>query len=57
MVYIENVADMWSDLKEKYLQGYRVRVTNMYQNISNFKQEVVKVLEYFTEIHAREELD
>lgn len=57
MVYIENVADMWSDLKEKYLQGYRVRVTNMYQNISNFKQGVVKVLEYFTEIHAREELD
>ncbi|MCI41998.1 flavonol sulfotransferase-like protein, partial [Trifolium medium] len=38
VVYIENAIDVWNDLKERYLQGDRVRVATLYQEISNFKQ-------------------
>lgn len=33
--YIEHVVDIWNNLKECYLQGDRVRVVALHQNISN----------------------
>ncbi|GAU31058.1 hypothetical protein TSUD_214940 [Trifolium subterraneum] len=58
VVYIENAMDVWKDLKERYLQGDRVRVSTLYQEISNFKQGNARVSDYFTEMRAMwEELD
>jgi hypothetical protein len=58
VVYIENAMDVWKDLKERYLQGDRVRVATLYQEISNFKQGNARVYDYFTEMRAMwEELD
>ncbi|CAJ2658604.1 unnamed protein product [Trifolium pratense] len=50
--------DVWKDLKERCLQGDRVRVATLYQEISNFKQGNSRVSDYFTEMRAMwEELD
>ncbi|XP_045809708.1 uncharacterized protein LOC123904057 [Trifolium pratense] len=58
VVYIENAVDVWNDLKERYLQGDRVRVATLYQDISNFMEGSLKVSEFFTEMRALwEELD
>ncbi|PNY16332.1 retrovirus-related Pol polyprotein from transposon TNT 1-94, partial [Trifolium pratense] len=54
----ENAVDVWKDLKERCLQGDRVRVATLYQEISNFKQGNSRVSDYFTEMCAMwEELD
>lgn len=50
--------DVWNDLKKRYMQGDRVRVATLYQDISNFKKKDLKIPEYFIEMCAmREELD
>lgn len=48
VVYFKNVIEFRNDLKERYLQGDRVRVAPLYQDISNFKQGGLKIYEYFT---------
>ncbi|KAI5404665.1 hypothetical protein KIW84_051720 [Lathyrus oleraceus] len=50
VLYIEHMVAIWNDLKERYLQGDKVRVAALYQDILNFKQRELKVSDFFTEI-------
>lgn len=58
MLYIKHTEDVLNDLKERYLQGDKICVTALYQDVSKFKQGELKVSKNFTEMHALwEELD
>jgi hypothetical protein len=38
VVFIENVVDMWNDLKDCFMRGDRIRVAQLQQEIANLKQ-------------------
>jgi len=48
VVFIENVVDMWNDLKDRFMRGGRIRV--LQQEIANLKQGKQKISDYFTDL-------
>jgi len=50
VVFIENVIDMWNNLKDRFMRGYRIRVAQLHQEIANLKQGNHKIMYYFTEL-------
>lgn len=58
VVFIESALDVWNDLKERFSQGDSIRVAELHEEISGFKQGTFSVSEYFTELRTLwEELD
>lgn len=45
VVFIENVVDMWNDLKDRFMRGDRIRVAQLQEEIANLK-EVRKLLNF-----------
>ena len=49
---------MWNDLKERFMRGDRIRVSQLYQEIAKLKQGSHKITDYFIELRGLwEELD
>jgi len=58
VVFIENAIDMWTDLKDRFMRGDRIRVAQLQEEIANLKQGSKKVTEFFTDLRGLwEELD
>jgi len=47
-MFIENVLDMWNDLKDRFMRGDRIRVAQLQVEIANLKQGIKKITEFFT---------
>ena len=58
MVFIDNFVDVRNDLRDRFRRGDKIRVAQLYQEISNLKQGSKKISDYFTELRSLwEELD
>jgi len=44
--------DMWSDLKDRFMRGDKIKVAQLQQEIANLKQGNNKVIDYFTELRG-----
>jgi len=43
VLFIENIVDMWNDLKDRFMRGDRIRVAQLQEEIANLKQGSKKV--------------
>ncbi|XP_058734143.1 uncharacterized protein LOC131605858 [Vicia villosa] len=50
IVFMENAADVWLDLKERFSQGDLVRISELQQEIYSLKQDSRTVTEFFSEL-------
>ncbi|GAU45259.1 hypothetical protein TSUD_291430 [Trifolium subterraneum] len=48
IVFMENVIDVWNDLKEQFSQGDLVRIAELQQEIYSLRQESRSVTEFFS---------
>jgi len=51
-VYIDNVSDVWKELKERFSKADRIRVWKLKFEINNLKQGNSSVNDYFTELRS-----
>ena len=38
VVFIDNVVDVWNDLRDRFMRGDKIQVAQLYQEISNLNQ-------------------
>lgn len=58
LVYIENVLDIWNELRERFSQVDLIRISELQSEISNLKQGSSSVTDFFTELKTLwEEID
>lgn len=50
IVFIENVSDVWNELKERFSKADRIRVSKLRSDINNLKQGSLSVSEYFASL-------
>jgi hypothetical protein len=48
IVFLENVVDVWTDLKERFSQGDFVRISELQQEIYSLRQDSRSVTEFFS---------
>ena len=48
IIYMDNAFDIWNDLKERFSQGDMIRISDIQEMISSFKQGELTVTNYFT---------
>jgi hypothetical protein len=52
IVYIDNVSDVWNELKERFSKADRIRVWKLKTEINNLKQGTGSVNDYYTELRS-----
>lgn len=52
IVYIDNVSDVWKELKERFRKADRIRVWKLKSEINNLKQGTSSVNDYYTELRS-----
>jgi hypothetical protein len=52
IVYIDNVLDVWNELKERFSKAVRIRVWKLKTEINNLKQGTGSVNDYYTELRS-----
>jgi hypothetical protein len=52
IIYIDNVADVWTDLKERFSQKNGPRIYQIQKSISSLSQDDLSAGAYFTKIKA-----
>jgi len=52
IVYIDNVSDVWKELKERFSKAGRIRVWKLKSKINNLKQGTSSVNDYYTELRS-----
>ncbi|XP_057456379.1 uncharacterized protein LOC130747451 [Lotus japonicus] len=58
LVYIENVIDVWNELKERFSQVDLIRISELQSEISNLRQGSSTITDFFTELKTLwEEID
>jgi len=58
VVFIDNVVDIWNDLKDRFMRGDSIQVSQLQEESINCKQGSKKVTEFFTDLRGLwEELD
>jgi hypothetical protein len=50
IVFIENTVDVWNNLKDLYMRGYRICFAQLQQEMANLKQGNQKITGYFTKL-------
>ncbi|CAH9143418.1 unnamed protein product [Cuscuta epithymum] len=50
ILWIENAADIWTDLKERFSEGNAFRLSDIQDEISSLRQKGLSVTEYFTQL-------
>lgn len=44
IVFMENIVDVWNDMKERFSQGGLIRISELQQEIYNLKQKTKSVI-------------
>ncbi|KAF5456987.1 hypothetical protein F2P56_021127 [Juglans regia] len=52
ILYIDNAADMWKDLQDRFSQGNRPRIFQLRKAISSLKQDQKSVSDYYTDLKS-----
>nr|KYP51705.1 hypothetical protein KK1_026473 [Cajanus cajan] len=50
IIFLENVVDVWNDLKERFSQGDLIRISELQQEIYGIKQGSLFVTEFYSEL-------
>ncbi|XP_068466534.1 uncharacterized protein [Phaseolus vulgaris] len=50
IICMDNAFDIWNDLKERFSQGDMIRISDIQEMISSFKQGELTVTNYFTQL-------
>ena len=50
IVFLENVVDVWNDLKERFSQGDLIRISKLQQEIYGLRQGSLSVTEFYSEL-------
>jgi len=50
IICMDNAFDIWNDLKERFSQGDMMRISDIQEMISSFKQGELTVTNYFTQL-------
>jgi len=50
IICMDNAFDIWNDLKERFSQGHMIRISDIQEMISSFKQGELTVTNYFTQL-------
>lgn len=50
IVFLENVVDVWKELKEHFSQGDLIRISELQCEIYTLKQGSLSVTEFFSEL-------
>nr|KYP43959.1 hypothetical protein KK1_034599 [Cajanus cajan] len=50
IICMDNAFDIWNDLKDRFSQGDMIRISDLQEMISSFKQGELSVTNYFTEL-------
>ncbi|GAU45704.1 hypothetical protein TSUD_86800 [Trifolium subterraneum] len=50
IVFMENAVDVWMDLKERFAQGYLIRISELMQEIYSLQQGSKTVTEFYSDL-------
>ena len=50
IVFLENVVDVWNDLKERFSQGDLIRISELQQEIYGLRQGSFSVIEFYSKL-------
>ena len=51
-MYIDNVSDVWKELKERFSKADHIRVWKLKSEINNLKQGTSSVNDYYAELRS-----
>lgn len=58
ILWMDNVVDIWKDLKSRYSQGDLLHISNLQQELASIKQSDTTIIEYFIKLRVMwDELD